>query len=120
MGVLTTGMARLHGEIVASQHAREMIMKDLARGTKDLRKAVTGMLGVFHNTHARMARTSKADCARFIKGVETTVHGLKTTVAGLRKEFSTDLAGARRAWQGKAGAVKAARRNGRARKTRRG
>jgi len=120
MGILTSGMTRLHGEVVASRHARETIMKDLARGTTDLRKAVTGMLGAFHSSHARMARQNKADCTRFLKGVETTVHGLKMTVAGLRKEFAGDLAGARRAWQGKPAAAKSVRKGGKARATRRG
>jgi hypothetical protein len=112
MGVLTSNMTRLHGEVVASKHAREAMMKDLARGTVDLKKAVTGMLGAFRTQHTRMARTSRSECARFLKGVETTVGGIKKTVAGLRKEFATDLAGARSAWLGTTRAAKTARSGG--------
>jgi hypothetical protein len=109
-------MTRLHGEVVASRHARDTMMKDLARGTTDLKKVVTGMLGAFRTEHVRMARSSRSDCARFLKGVETTVGGIKKTVAGLRKEFAGDLAGARKAWQGKTGAARKATVSGKAKR----
>ena len=94
MGILTGDMTRLCGEINASRGARKELMKDLARGTKDLKDAVSGMQAGFRNAHADMARETKAERVGFVSGLEKTVFDM-------RKNFATDLAGAHRAWFGK-------------------
>ena len=59
------------------------------------------MLGEFHQSQARMAHKTHADCTQFLAGVERTVNGLKKTVTGLRADFAADLRGARQAWRGR-------------------
>ena len=110
MGGLTNDMARLRDEVLTLRGAREAMIQDLARGARTLRKAVSGMLGAFRSSHRKMAKQTQADCSVFLAGVETTVDGLKRTVAGLRKEFASDLRGARRAWGGSVAARRAGRR----------
>ena len=100
MGVLTDDMTRLRDEVLASRGARAAIMRDLARGTKNLTKAVGGMLGAFHTSRARMARQTQAECGTFLAGIETSVNTLRGTVAGLRRQFAADLRGAGKAWRG--------------------
>jgi len=94
MGILTGDMTRLCGEINASRGAREGLMRDLARGTKDLKDAVSGMQAGFRNAHADMARKAKAERVAFISS-------LKKTVSGMKKGSTADITGARRAWFGK-------------------
>ncbi len=94
MGNLTDDMTRLVGEINIMRNARETLMNDLARGTKEMKTFVATMLGNFSKAHREMARKAKADRTAFVSGLEKRV--LK-----LRKEMATDLAGARRAWYGK-------------------
>jgi len=86
MGILTSDMTRLCGEISASRGAREEFLKDL-------QDAVSGMQAGFRNAHAEMARKTKAERVGFVSS-------LKKTVFGMRTEFATDLAGARQAWFG--------------------
>jgi hypothetical protein len=100
MGVLTNDMARLRDEVLTLRGTREEMIGDLARGTRNLKKAVCGMLGAFRSSHRKMARQTRADCSAFLAGV-------KTTVDGLRKELTSDLRGARRAWGGSAAARRA-------------
>jgi len=110
MGVLTDDMTRLRDEVLASRGARVAIMRDLARGTKDLTKAVGGMLGAFQTSRVRMAKRTRAECGSFLSGIETSVNTLRGTVAGLRRQFAADLRGAGKAWRGTARtAPKAAR-----------
>ena len=94
MARLTEDMTRLSGEIRALHGSREALIKGLVRGANDLRHIVSGMRAGFRNAHNEMARRTKADRLAFVSG-------LKRTVAGLRREFAGDLAGARRAWFGK-------------------
>ena len=100
MGVLTNDMSRLRDEILASRGAREALMRNLAQEASGLAKGVDRMLGEFHQSQARMAHKTHADCAQFLAGVERTVNGLKKTVTGLRADFAADLGGARQAWRG--------------------
>ncbi len=93
MGHITGDMTRLVGEIRALRDARNKLIEDLTRGAKDLKDAVSAMLANFSNAHAAMARKTKAERMAFLSG-------LNNAVAGMRKEFAADLAGARLAWFG--------------------
>ena len=86
MGRLTDDMTRLVGEIHMS-HA------DRARKIRDLKHATVEMLAGFRFAHADMARRQQPMLRDFVSG-------LRATVAGLRKEFAAELAGAHRAWFG--------------------
>jgi hypothetical protein len=87
MGILTSDMIRVCGEINALRDAREALLKELVNGVKQMQAG-------FRHAHAEMATKTKAGRVAFVSS-------LKKTVSGLRKEFATDIAGARRAWSGK-------------------
>jgi hypothetical protein len=84
-------MTRLVGEIHTTR-------ADRARTIQEMKQAVAGMQAGFHSAHAEMARNQR----RMLHGF---VSGLRGTVAGLRKEFADDIAGAHGAWGGAATAV---------------
>jgi len=95
MGNLTDDMTRLRGEVDALRSDRGALMQELARGAKDLASTVSAMQADFAAAHATMARkTGKARASYVAK--------IKRQVGRMRKETSSDLAGARRAWSGKA------------------
>ncbi len=100
MGVLTMDTRRLRGEIDASHQMRQTLMHDLTRGTADLKRGVNAMLRTFHTSHLQMARRTHADCTAFLVGVDRAVNRIRGAVASLRREFVSDLQGARRAWRG--------------------
>lgn len=93
MGHLTDDITRLCGEILALRNSRETLVRELTRGTMDMKKAVSAMRTRFRDAHAEMTRKTKAERAAFKTG-------LRNNVAGLRNEFAADIAGARRAWFG--------------------
>jgi hypothetical protein len=74
-------MVRLRGQITAFM--------------RDLRPGVSKMRARFAAAHAEMARETKADRLAFVSN-------LKRAVAGQLQEFRADIAGAHRAWFGKA------------------
>jgi hypothetical protein len=95
MGNLTDDMTRLRGEVDALRSDRGALMQELARGAKDLASTVSAMQADFAAAHATMARkTGKARASYVAK--------IKRQVGRMRKETAADLAGARRAWLGKA------------------
>jgi hypothetical protein len=94
MGILTNDMTRLRREIGVLRSERRFLMRDLARGTKELKAGVAVMQAGFRDAHAEMAGNAKA-------GREAFVSSLRSTVSGMRKEFADDLAGARQAWFGR-------------------
>ena len=100
MGVLTIDMRRLRGQIDAAHGMRESLMQDLARGTRELKRGVGTMLTAFNASHLQMAKRTRADCATFLAGVDRAVNRIRGTVVNLRKEFASDLQGARHAWRG--------------------
>lgn len=102
MGFLTGEMTRLCDEIMALRGARETLIKDLIHGARDLQKSVAEMQASFRQAHAEMARKTGAERTAFISG-------LKQTVLGLRTDFATELAGARKAWFGPSPAERLAR-----------
>ena len=100
MGVLTSDMRRLRGQINAAHGERESLMHHLARGTSQLKHDVGVMLTGFQAANLQMARRTHSDCASFLAGVDKAVNHIRTTVAGLTKDFASDRQGARRAWRG--------------------
>jgi uncharacterized protein YukE len=100
MGVLTIDMQRLRGQIDAAHGLREALMQDLARGTRELKRDVDAMLTGFHASNLQMAKRTHHDCATFLAGVDNAVNHIRTTVASLKKDFASDIRGARRAWRG--------------------
>ena len=86
MGRLTEDMTRLVGEIHAGRDER-------GRLTRDLKHATAEMQAGFRSAHANMARRQQRMLGDFVSG-------LRTTVAGVRKEFAAEIAGAHRAWFG--------------------
>lgn len=97
---LTQDMTRLRGEITALRDARRELLEEAIRGAKNLKKTVSAMKAGFSGARAQMAGTMQAECAAFLSDVKESVEGLKQTVAAVRKDFTADLAGGRRAWLG--------------------
>jgi hypothetical protein len=93
MGRLTEDMTRLVGEIHAARDGRGRLMRDLKHATVEMKNAVAGMQARSRAAHADMARRQQRTLRDFASG-------LRATVAGVRKEFAVELAGARRAWFG--------------------
>ena len=95
MGNLTDDMTRLRGEVDTLRSDRRALMQGLARGARELATTVSAMQADFAAAHASMAKkTAKARA--------TYVARLKKEVSRTRKENAADLAGAARAWFGKA------------------
>ncbi|HUS44649.1 MAG TPA: hypothetical protein VM219_01235 [Phycisphaerae bacterium] len=86
MGVLTDDMTRLHGEIVELHGSLEAFVEDVKNG-------VVTMQADFRKAHHQMAKRTAAERAAFVSD-------LTKQVAGMRKEFATDIAGAHQAWFG--------------------
>jgi len=107
VGVLTNDMRRLRGQIDAAHEMRESLMQDLVRGTMQLKQGVTAMLKGFHASNLQMARRTHADCSTFLASVDGAVNHIRTTVASLKKDFTSDRQGARRVWRGGGAARKA-------------
>lgn len=93
MGRMTDDMTRLVGEIRASRDDRGRLLQDLKHGTAEMKRAVARMQTGFRSQRADMVRRQQ----RMLRGF---VSGLRSTVAGLRKECSDDLAGAHNVWSG--------------------
>jgi hypothetical protein len=100
MGALTSDMRRLRGQIDAAHGLRESLMQDLARGTTALKHDVSVMLTGFRTSNLRVARKTHSDRASFLAGVDSAVNLIRATVVSLKKDFASDLQGARHAWRG--------------------
>jgi ATP-dependent Clp protease ATP-binding subunit ClpA len=94
MGKLLEDMTRLCGEIRALHGSRQTFRKELAEGNREREKDVAEMCADFAGTQARMAQRMRAGRLTFLKN-------LKKTVSGQQQAMRSDIAGARRAWQGK-------------------
>jgi len=94
MGNLTDDMTRLRGEVDALRSDRGALMQELARGARDLAATVSAMQADFAAAHTAMARKSRRERISYVARI-------KKQVGRMRKETSSDLAGARRAWLGK-------------------
>ena len=94
MGNLTDDMTRLRGEVDVLRAARVALMEELAQGAKNLANEVSAMRAGFTGAHTAMAKKEKKSRLAFVSGV-------KKRVGRMRREYASDLAGARRAWCGK-------------------
>ncbi len=72
----------------AARDGRGRLMRDIKHATVEMKQAVAGMQARFRSAHDDMARSQQ----RMLRGF---VSGLRATVAGVRKEFAAELAGAR-------------------------
>ncbi len=125
MGNLTIDMTRLREEVEGLRDARNALMNDLTRGTRDLTTAVAAMRDEFMSTHAAMAKQSSGERKAFVVAVIDEVssllgafsrdredmarkgkHGrgvflteMRKQVTDLRNETASDLMGARLAWR---------------------
>jgi hypothetical protein len=88
MGRLTDDMTRLVGEIHAGHDGRRRFMRDL-------KLTMAEMQAGFRSAHSDMARRQQRMLREFVSG-------LRAAVAGFRKEFAAELAGAHKAWFGAA------------------
>jgi hypothetical protein len=95
MGNLTDDMSRLRGEVDALRSDRGALMHDLACGAKKLAFTVSAMQADFAAAHAAMARKTKRERGSYVAKI-------RKQVGRMRKENASDLAGAARAWFGKA------------------
>jgi hypothetical protein len=95
MGNLTVDMTRLRGEVDALRSDRGALMHELARGAENLTSTVSAMQADFAAAHATMARKTGKARTSYVARV-------KKQVGRMRKENASDLAGASRAWFGKA------------------
>ncbi|MEI8355792.1 MAG: hypothetical protein WCG31_06855 [Deltaproteobacteria bacterium] len=95
MGNLTDDMTRLRGEVDALRSDRGALMRELASGAKELASTVSAMQADFAAAHTAMARKSSRERASYVARI-------KKQVGRMRKENASDLAGASRAWLGKA------------------
>jgi hypothetical protein len=93
--MLTEEMTRLCGEIVALRTHRGELLKTLGCETRDRSAAVADLCRQFHKARAGMARRMHHERASFLRN-------LRQGVNAQRREMSSDLAGVRRAWAGKA------------------
>ena len=93
MGPLTRDMARLHDEIVNARSQRHDLMASVKQASDDRKEAVLEMTEGFHAARVDMATKMAASHARFLGS-------LREHVDNLREAVSSDLAGARRAFQG--------------------
>ncbi len=94
MGNLTNDMTRLRMDVDALRNARNVMMRDLARGADGLTATVSAMRAGFAAAHQAMAKKAKMD-------LNTYLSGMKKRIGGMRKENAADLAGARLAWNAK-------------------
>ena len=95
MGNLTDDMTRLRGEVDAMRSDRGALMQNLALGAKELAFMVSAMQADFAAAHAAMARKTRRERVSYVTKI-------KKQVGRMRKENASDLAGAARAWFGKA------------------
>lgn len=119
MGSLTEDMTHLVDEILASRGARLTFIQDLGQNVAEIKANL-------HLGHAEMARQTTAERQGFVKALGREVESLRTgfrqahqemakktkakrlaavndlkiCVGGMCRDFSLDLAGARRAWSG--------------------
>jgi hypothetical protein len=91
MGNLTDDMTRLRGDVDALRSDRGALMQELARGARDLAATVSAMQADFAASHNAMAKKSRKERVSYVTRI-------KKQVGRMRKETSSDLAGARRAW----------------------
>ena len=101
MGNMTNDMTRLRGEVDGLRVAMAALMHDLAQGAKNLASEVSAMRADFAGAREAMVKAHAAMAKKTRKGREAFVSGMRKRVNRMRREFSSDLAGARSAWCGR-------------------
>jgi len=90
------------GMIAGFQRAREEMAEktkaELGESRADLGNTVSGMIADFQRDREEMGEKTKAELGEFVSNVKDAVEGLRQSVAGLRAEFASDIAGAHTAW----------------------
>ncbi|MCX5821024.1 MAG: hypothetical protein NT047_14125 [Deltaproteobacteria bacterium] len=126
MGNLTDDMTRLRGEIETLRGAREALLQEMARDTRELTTAVSATQAYFAAAHTVMAKKTSEEREAFVAAMIDEVNSLlgefsrdrndkarkgrhdrevflsemRRQVMDLRKETADDLMGARLAWRG--------------------
>ncbi|MEI8356397.1 MAG: hypothetical protein WCG31_09960 [Deltaproteobacteria bacterium] len=125
MGNLTDDMTRLRGEIDALRSDRGALMREMARGAKELAFTVSTMQADFAAAHSAMAKLARGERTAFVAAVANEVNSLldnfsrdrysmglkgrgergaflaemRRQVTTMRKETADDLMGGRLAWR---------------------
>jgi hypothetical protein len=99
MGQLTDDMTRLRGEMIALRDGREAFIGACEAFVKGLKDDVFAMRADFRSAHAQTAQEARSGRQAFTSDV-------RETVAGLRKEFASDVLGAREALFGRSHAAR--------------
>ena len=94
MGVFTEGMTRLCGEIVGLKRGRQALEKALAQDGRTRQRTVYQMCAEFTSARQTMHRKMRQDRLTFLTAI-------RRAVQAQRQTMQADLAGARRAWEGK-------------------
>jgi len=90
----------LREEVNQGKSERGELLADLGRGMTELVASVASMRDDFVQARQDMAGKMKTEQKAFITGLEHSVSDLKQSVAEMRKEMITELAGAKQAWFG--------------------
>jgi hypothetical protein len=93
--MLTEDMTRLSEEIVSMRRMRGSLMGHLHQDATERKQAVAEMCSQMGEARVAMARRTKNERMAFLSG-------LRRAVGAQCREMRNDLAGARRAWAGKA------------------
>jgi len=93
--MLTEDMTRLSGEIVSMRKMRGSMMGQMHNEATARKQAVAEMCSQMGEARVAMAQRTKNERMAFLSG-------LRRSVGAQCREIRNDLAGARRAWAGKA------------------
>ncbi len=94
MGVFTEHMTRLCAEIVGMKRGRQALDKALAHEGRSRERTVHEMRAAFTSARQAMGRKTRQERMAFLTAI-------RRAVQAQRQAMQTDLAEARRAWEGK-------------------
>jgi ElaB/YqjD/DUF883 family membrane-anchored ribosome-binding protein len=86
--------------------------KNLADFVNDLVTGVGSMLNSFQKDHKQMSKELRSKLTKEIKDIQTQVERILSDADKLMGEYSADMAGARKAWQGMSAVLTKARKAG--------
>ena len=75
-------------------------ISELKEFVSELAEDVSDMQSGFRKAHAKMAAKTKGERERFLSELGQSLNVLRQEIAGFRREFAVDIAGARRTWFG--------------------
>ncbi len=102
MGNLTTDMKRLCTEVVRLRQDRRAAQQHLVQATRDRAAAVATQQAEWAVARKVAAKQARAERLAFKKRVTQEAERIKKDVTRTRQAIAADLAGAQRAWLGKA------------------